>query len=262
MKIQLPVFLLILSYLFPPQVSAQVLINEFLPNSSQEWVEFYNAGSSTEDLSNYYFDDDTNFDSDAGSSAKIPLSGLLPTLSMCYLDLSTFLNNNGDFPTVFKIDKTQIDTYFYTTTTSDKSYSRVPDGGSWAMDQSPTKSIVRCSDSAPTPTPTPTPTDAPASTPIVTPSPTTTPTKTPVPTPTKSPTPKPTKSATPTSSESPSEVLGTTTESSPDAIVSPDGDAEKKKLPLLPVVFIVSGVLMVGFAVYNLVRARKNPVQT
>jgi hypothetical protein len=111
----------------------------------------------------------------------------------------------------------------------------------------------------PTATPTPVPTIVSTNTPNSTASPA--PTKSSTPTPSKFPTPKPTKSTTPKSSESLSEVLGLTTESSPDATLSPDDDANKKKSPLLPAFFIGSGVLMVGFAVYNLVRARKNPVQ-
>ncbi|MDO8503384.1 MAG: hypothetical protein Q7S60_01710 [bacterium] len=45
-------------------------INEFLahPTTGDEWVEFYNPDNV--DLSDYWLDDDLNFASDSGSSAK------------------------------------------------------------------------------------------------------------------------------------------------------------------------------------------------
>jgi hypothetical protein len=263
MKHILPFLLSLLCFFFSTStIKAQIVINEFLPNSSQEWVEFYNTGSNTEDLSNYFFDDDTDFNSDGGNSAKVPLSGILTSLETCYLDLSTYLNNNGDSPTLFKIDQSQQDSYNYdNSTTPDKSYSRIPDGGSWQTDQTPTKSTVRCSDSAPTPNPTQAPTATPTNTPTSVATPVTT--KTPTPTPVKTSTPKPTTSSTPEPTESSeSEVLGLAFEESPVPTSESEEDHTKNKSPLLPVIFIGSGVLMVGFAVYNLIRAKRLPVQT
>jgi len=255
-------------FVFPPFALAQVIMNEFVPNSSQEWVEFYNSNSLTEDLSNYYFDDDTNFDSDSGSSQKISLSGLLSSLSTCYLDLNTVLNNNGDNPTLFKMDGSTVDTYSYTTTTSDKSYSRTPDGGDWQIDQTPTKSTVKCSDLAPTPSPTPEPTAAPTQNPTT--APTITPTKSPTPISTKSPTPKPT----PTLTSTP-EVLGEETTqpleletANPTPLVADSdkqslaGFAGKKKFPFIPILFIVTGLALVTLAAVQLVNAKKSVQKT
>lgn len=197
------------------------VINEFLPNPSSgspEWVEFYNPADTSVDLSDYYFDDDTNFDSDNGSSTKIALSGVLPTLQTCYWELSSYLNNNGDSPTLFKVQSgtsTSVDTYTYASSSAGFSYARVPDGGSWAILQSPTKASNKCIDLAPTATPTPTTTSTPA--PTSTPLPTSTPTKTPTPTPTSKP------SATPTSKLLPTDVLG---ESSESGLLIPPTDAE------------------------------------
>lgn len=134
----------------------QVVINEFLPAPSQgnsEWVEFY--ASESADLSDYYFDDDTDFNSDSGTSGKIALSGILSAKATCYWELPTYLNNNGDKPTLFKIDGTVVDTYSYSSTQTDKSYSRVPDGETWQVNVVPIKSSVKCIDLAPAPTPTP-----------------------------------------------------------------------------------------------------------
>ena len=173
-------------FLFPNKVfAADILINEFIPNpgtGNSEWVEFYNTTNSTVNLSDYFFDDDTNFDSDSGSSAKISLSGLLPPLQTCFWEMSSFLNNNGDSPTLFKMgSSTPLDTYTYSSSSAEllPYYVRIPDGGEWNLNQTPSKSSNKCIDSAPTPTPTPTPTPAPTKSPS--------PTKTP--TPTKSPTP-------------------------------------------------------------------------
>lgn len=170
------------------------MINEFLPapsSGNKEWVEFYNPDSSTVDLSDYFFDDDSDFQSDTGSSGKIAIAGLLAPTSTCYWDLSTYLNNNGDTPTVFNTAGTTIDSYAYTKTTTNKSYSRIPDGGEWQVDQTSTKSSVNCLDLAPTPTPTPTATP----TPTPTPTPTSTPTSTPAPTTIPTIAPKPTAAA-------------------------------------------------------------------
>ncbi|MDP1721758.1 MAG: lamin tail domain-containing protein [Candidatus Gottesmanbacteria bacterium] len=191
---------------FPPRAFAAVVINEFLPAPSSgnvEWIEFYNTEPSSEDLSNYYFDDDTNFDSDSGSSGRLAISGLLLSSATCYVELSTYLNNNGDTPTIFKLDGSLIDSYQYASSSADKSYARVPDGGSWQVNQTPSKSSSKCSDLAPSPTPTPTPTPTPQAT--ATPTFTPTPTKTPTPTPTTKPTatPTPTAVATPTKTPSP-----------------------------------------------------------
>ncbi|MEK7188481.1 MAG: lamin tail domain-containing protein, partial [Patescibacteria group bacterium] len=239
------------------------VINEFLPNSSQEWVEFYNSGTSTEDLSNYYFDDDTNFGSDSGSSAKVALFGLLQSLATCYLDLNTFLNNNGDSPTLFLIDGAIKDTYIYSSTLSDKSYSRMPDGGNWQTNVDPTKSVVKCSDSAPTPPPTPTPNPTQTPTPKTTPSPTTKPTSTPL----KTLTPTPS----PTSAKVPSQSPATVSTNKPEVIgISISEGAEtpppspiseppaKKSFPFGPIILILLGLIFLGISIYTFWRNTGN----
>jgi hypothetical protein len=150
-------------------IKAQVVINEFMPNpegsdgSGNEWVEFYNTGSQEVDLSQHYFDDDNDFDGDIGKGI-IQLSGVLQAYSLCYLGLSSYLNNDGDVPTLFKEDKSIADSYPYSSSTEGKSYSRIPDGGDWQSDQNPSKTEVQCQDLAPLPTSTPTNTNTPAPT--------------------------------------------------------------------------------------------------
>jgi hypothetical protein len=202
-----------------PAFALDLIINEFLSNpssGSQEWVEFYNTSNSSIDMSDYYFDDDTNFDSDSGSSTKIALSGILPTLQACYWELSGYLNNNGDFPTLFKAQNeasTLIDTYAYASSSAGFSYARVPDGGSWSILQNPTQASNKCTDLAPTSIPTPNPTSTPTNTPTPTSSPTNTPTPTKTPTPTSMKSPTPTSKSGPMASSAPentaqSSVLG------------------------------------------------------
>lgn len=238
-------------FLNPSLVRAELMINEFLPNSSQEWVEFYNPDTSSIDLNNYYFDDDTDFNSDIGS-AKKQLLGILNTGMTCYLNLSTYLNNDEDTPTLFKIDGSTIDSYHYSDTVSDKTYSRIPDGGSWALEQSPTKSGIQCSDSAPTPSPSPSPTPSPTSTLTPTSSPTNTPTSTPTATPVKTPTPKPTKTPTPEPTEETElqeKVMGIQSEKeSPAPEVELQESSEKPKVSIVAIVFVILGISFVGFS--------------
>ncbi len=240
----------------PQSIKASVVINEFLPapsSGNSEWVEFYNSDQSVEDLSNYYFDDDTSFDSDSGSSGKVALSGLLSSTLTCNLDLSSFLNNNGDVPTIFKLDGGIIDSYQYASSSADKSYSRIPDGGTWQINQTPTKSSLKCSDLAPSPTPTPTltPTFTPAPTPTNTPQPTATPTPTNTPTPTKTPTPTPKKTPTPTitllvETTIAGEILGASETATP----TPEEAVQSR--PLLP--FAISLLLIsLGLGMLSLV---------
>ena len=182
---------------FPSKIFAEVLINEFYPNpqtQEKEWVEFYNASSSSADLSNYVFDDDNDFYSDAGSGAKIFLKGILAANSLCYWELDSYLNNNGDTPTLFKTDSKLVDTYRYKTTQKGKSFSRVPNGGAWQENIEPSKTPINCLDLIPTPTLT--------STPIPSPFFTLTPTPLQSPTPTLSPT----FSLSPTQNPSPTEI--------------------------------------------------------
>ena len=231
-----PILLLLVLMLFllPSKVfAADILINEFIPNpgtGNSEWVEFYNTTNSTIDLSDYFFDDDTSFDSDSGSSAKIALSGLLSPLQTCFWEMSSFLNNNGDSPTLFKMgSSTPLDTYTYSSSSAEllPYYVRIPDGGEWNLNQTPSKSSNKCIDSAPTPTPTPVPTSTSTSSSQNSPTPTPTLTKTPTPKPSLIPTLKPPVSPTRTLD---TDVLGEASESAtmgalnnPSASKSPKG---------------------------------------
>lgn len=162
-------------------------INEFIahPSNSVEWVEFYNPDHI--DLSTYYIDDDTDFTSDVGSSAKKSLQNINTTNpTYPYIELSSMLNNDGDHVVLFDSSGNVVDQYSYTSDPGvDISIGRFPDGiGTFQLLLSATKGNANSSG---LPTATPTPTDAPTPTP--TPK---VPTATPTPRPTVTPTPKPT----------------------------------------------------------------------
>ncbi len=266
------------SYFIKSVFASDLLISEFLPNpsSGSEWVEFYNSSNATVDLSDYYFDDDTNFDSDVGSSAKIALSGLLPTLQICYWELSSYLNNNGDSPTLFKVQSgtaTSADTYTYASSSAGLSYARVPDGGNWAILQSLTQASNKCIDLSPTstPTPTPTPTTAPTNTPTPTLTPTASPTN--APTPTRTPTPTPASNAptskptTPSTSENvpQNSVLGESAGTkkgldiaAPDNLIS---DTTKKPDTIFQGFLIVLGIVLIAISIMFTLRIIKKGEQ-
>jgi len=253
MKYLLSLLFLAAFFLFSvSEIKAQVVINEFFPKST-EWVEFYNKGSSTEDLSNYFFDDDTDFNSDSGSSNKFNLSGLLPGGGLCFREMSSYLNDSGDSPTLFALNGDILDSYTYASSSADKSYSRIPDGGSWIYGELSKTDISCQSLPTPTPEPTATPTNTPTPTPTVTSNPTAMPTKTSSPTPTKTPTLKPTAtfSSMPASEELVLGIQGSlaTSEATPETSVE-----EKKKFPLFAVILISAGILCIAGALFFLVK--------
>ena len=258
MKKILPfLFVFLTFFLSVSETNAQVVINEFLPNSSQEWVEFYNPGASRIDLSEYVFDDDVDFNSDSGSSVKVELLGLIDPQSACFWEFSSYLNNGNDSPTLFRSDATIIDSYTYTQSAPEKSFSRIPDGGEWQVDQSPTKSTQRCLDSAPTPTPSPTlsPTPSPIPTKTPTPKPTLSPTKTPYPK--TSPKSFTTRAVEEGNNNENREVLGVgnaATTPTATGLIQEEGERE---FPLVAVLFIAVGLALIGFASMIFFKAKK-----
>ena len=109
----------------------ELKINEFSAHPSsgtKEWIEFYNPNNV--DLSSYFFDDDIDFNSDIGSSAKKSLSSLDNSTSPYpTFEFGSFLNNDGDYVVLFAPDGTIIDQYQYTKDPeADVSIGRSPDG--------------------------------------------------------------------------------------------------------------------------------------
>ena len=247
------IFFFFIFLIFPSSVSAQVVINEFSSNSDTEWVELYNTTSNMIDLSGWGLQDEAQ-------PLKI-LSGSIPASGyFIFENPSGWLNNSGsDTITLKDLGSVVVDSVHYgsggvvSIPNSDKSAGRVSNGSSnWQNNLSWTKGSANPDPTAP-PSPLPTPTPEPTQSPT----PTAIPTKSSTPVPTKSPTPKPTK--TPTASP---EVLGEEVTPSPE-VENPTStplvlDSKEKKVPIIPVVLIVSGLAMIGFAILQLVNAKKS----
>ena len=249
--------------MFPSEVNAQVVINEFSSSDSSDWIEIFNTSSSEVPLSGWIIKDT------ASTSIYEFIGERIPSGTFCFQPASNRLNNGGDKIQLFN-GSTQIDCVSYgdgngsfcgsqadvVSPSSGQTASRVPDGtGSWVLGAS-TKSSISCESLVPTPTPSPTPTPTTASTPTPTP----TPTKTPTPVPTKKPTPQPSLKASagtvnPTSIST--DILGASDDSSPTP--EPKEAQDSSKLPILAIIFILLGVISIGGASYSIWYKSKNP---
>ncbi|MBI2327736.1 lamin tail domain-containing protein [Candidatus Curtissbacteria bacterium] len=218
-------FAIILFLIFTPQVlAAGLVINEFVSDTAgtaadPDWVEMYNSGSESVDLSKYRLRDNT-------VTNKLDLTGTIEPGGFAAFDWSNRLNKDGDLIKLVEIvnESNQIDQVAYGNETggevgapeSGQSTGRQTDGAAtWVIFLSPTKaSNNRGAIVVPTPSPTPTPTPVPTPSPTLSPTPSPKSSPSPSPTPQKSPTLKPKPSPTPSSAESP-QVLGQTDQSSP-----------------------------------------------
>lgn len=175
-----------------PAFVAGLVINEFSSASSSEWVEIYNSDEQTYSLQNVVlFFDGTSVTQKVSFCDNDQISAksfkLITRPSSSY-----WLANSGD-TLILKKEDDVIDSISYGSgqslgaPTSSQSASRIPDGGSWVLNNSPSPQGDEASFVCPTPTPTPTN------------SPTPTPTSTTTPAATSTPSPTPTKTLTPTS---------------------------------------------------------------
>lgn len=180
-----------------------ITLNEFQvePPGSLQWVEIYNKGDSSVDLSGWIIGDSADH--------NVSLLGIIGSH-----ECTSFTSGSFHFNTVsndgvrLKRGDVLIDSYDYEKSPGTGiSFGRSPDGqGGWITFTIPTKDSLNSGGGvcmAPTPTITSTPTPTPSPTEVV--APTKTPTTTRVPTPTKTPTP--TKSPTPTPAEVSKEVF-------------------------------------------------------
>jgi len=233
---------------------ASVKINEFLAHPSsenKEWVEFYNPDNI--DLSTYYLDDDTDFNSDSGSSGKKSLSTYNNSSSIYpFLEFDSFLNNSGDYVVLFSSDGTVIDQYQYLDDPgTDTSIGRSPDGSSnvYQLSSATKGSLNGNPQPSPAPSPQPSPTQA------------STNTKSPSPTPKVSPSPSPQKSPSPASTQggpspkkSPESVLGEKEGISPSPVNSPSTspspdpskDVENQSKTKIAAMLTGTGAIIIG----------------
>jgi len=183
-------------------IYAGVVINEFLPNpvgdENGEFIEVYNSGDASEDISGWKLDDA----SDVGSPYTIPSGISISSHGFITFGKPTTkigLNNDGDIVQLFSKSGDLIDSYDYRSTIEGISIGRSQDGGGEFITCVEVTKGAQNNCPLPTSTPTNTPTNSPTptNTPTNTPMPTTTPTNTP----TKTPTPKPTSTLTPNPTE-------------------------------------------------------------
>lgn len=185
---------IVISLLFFPialLISAQtvfagdIVINEFQvdPDASQ-WVELYNKGSTSIDISGWAIDDDGS----ASQKFTIPTGTTLTPYEFKVFESSLFNLNRTSSDTIKLFQGSVVeDSYSYTSGPGpNASFGRDNDGaGSWVTFSTPSKGLSNVS-SVPAPTVILTPKDVPTATKVPTPTKAPTPTK--IPTSTKSPT--------------------------------------------------------------------------
>jgi hypothetical protein len=113
-------------------VTINVKINEYMvqPSSgNSEWVEFYNPDLI--DLTSFYLDDDTDFESDTGSSSIILLTNInTQNMYLPYIEVNSMLNNAEDHVVLFDNNGLIIDQHNYTDSPGEnKTIGRLIDGG-------------------------------------------------------------------------------------------------------------------------------------
>lgn len=215
--------------------ASEIVINEFSPQTSPEWVELYNTTENQITIVGWKIKDSANPPKDL-ADVCIPSHGFYS-----FENSSGWLNNSGgDSISILDQDDNVIDVVTYgisgntvpSTPSASESASRVPDGSSTWQIGPPSKQDTSSScPPEPTPEPTPTPADptpSPSPTPSPTPTSASTPTPTPIksPTPSPKPTPKPTPKASPSPSSQPPTVLGETTDPTPaDPTPSPEPES-------------------------------------
>ncbi|HAL16483.1 MAG TPA: hypothetical protein DCP32_06935 [Anaerolineaceae bacterium] len=123
-------------------VSGEVRINEFVAANgtvqTSEWVELYNTTAETLTIGSMWIDD---ISAGGGAPQQIPAGTTLAAGGYYVMTLSSYLNNTGDDVRFLAQDGTTVhDAYTYTSATTDMSWCRKPDGGSWsATECSPTQ---------------------------------------------------------------------------------------------------------------------------
>lgn len=220
--------ILVLGFAFPiASVHASVVINEFQiePSGASQWIELYNTGPESQDVSGWFVDDN-------GGTEKftIPQGSVLGLGNCISFSSGNFNWNTTSSDSARLINgATTADEYSFSSSPgTGVSFGRNPDGtGGFTTYAGPTQNALNINGvsciAPPTPTPTPTPTSAPTPTRTPTPTKTPTPVHTPTPIPTStialsaqtpSKTPIPTKKSTntPTPTSRPA-TLGETTKS-------------------------------------------------
>lgn len=188
-------FLFPLFLFLPSTVLAQIVINEFSSGTNSDWVELYNSGTESAQLSGLQIRDST-------ASNKKDLSGELSSFGFKVITFSNWLNNGGDAVKLMMVSgevEELIQEISYGSVgglcfpDADGSIGRFPDGSLNVVRFLKSTQEISNNDAQENPCPTPTPTPAPTATDVPglanTPKPTDTPKPTNTPRPTASPRP-------------------------------------------------------------------------
>lgn len=252
-KIVVCLFALIFFLFFHPSVFAEdkVTLNEVLvkPETNQkEWVELYNSGTDSIDLSFYWIDDDESLlvdgsaqtgSADPGSDPK-QLSGQILPGQFLIFEFSSYFNDDGDSVAFFSDQGTKIDSYIYADNPGvNVTFGRKPDGtGNWETFCNPTPNQANdCPSPTPAPSPSPNPTSSPS------------PVKSPTPTP--KPSPSTLKLPSPTPKNSP-EVLAEKDQengtASPASSPTESAEGQNPSKVKIASMLIGSGLILIGFS--------------
>jgi hypothetical protein len=180
------------------QVSTPLVsINEVFPapGSGNEWIELYNPGATEIDISKWTAEDQLTTPSIITTFAdgtKLAAHGFL------VFEVSNKLNNGADGVTLKNSTGQIIDQMSYTSSQTEISWARQPDGTGLFALVAPSRGGTN-----PVPSPSPTPTPSPSPSPTLTPSQSPSPTPTPTPTASLNPTPSSNPSPSPSLSPSP-----------------------------------------------------------
>lgn len=160
--LSIPLFTILLFLLSTNSITAQIVINEILPNPStgSDWVELYSGADV--DISGWILDDEgTSTDVYTIPSGK----SIGPSSNKFYvIDSGTRLNKSGDTIYLYDSNRSEIDSYTYSGYLGDDiSFGRYPDGSVDKMKCTPTRESANsgCSEIAVEPTDSPDPTDTP-----------------------------------------------------------------------------------------------------
>jgi len=131
---------------------ANVLINEMLANPAKDWngngvisgmddefIELYNSGNQTVDVSGYVLKDMV-FRSSPGEYALANATVIGPGefLVIFVSKSGVFQGNDKDAITLYDPFGNLVDEMKYDATTVDVSFARIPDGGEWKNSTAPT----------------------------------------------------------------------------------------------------------------------------
>ncbi|MFA5836111.1 MAG: lamin tail domain-containing protein [Bellilinea sp.] len=123
-------------------IMGEVRINEFVAANgtlqTSEWVELYNTTAEVLTIGSMWIDD---INAGGGAPQQIPAGTTIAAGGYYVMTLSSYLNNTGDDVRFLAQDGTTVyDAYTYASATTDMSWCRKPDGGSWsATECSPTQ---------------------------------------------------------------------------------------------------------------------------